>query len=179
MTNSFRDRWQSAIDADDVEGARRLLRSDSGLVHQRVIRHRRDGTTYLLDPLVVACSRDSLAMARLLIEAGADVSARGPDGGVTPLAPGCGPALVDYLLEQGADINGLGYNNSTALMLAAYAGNEPLVAHLMRRGADVNIVQQPYGETALHRATFCSGQLAGIRMVVRLTSVYIHGSFSC
>ena len=161
MSDTLAERWQTAIETDDVEGARHLLSETPNLINQRLIEHRRDGTWFVLNPLMVACDRNNLPMARLLVEAGADVRARNPDGGGIALSNSCAPDLLDYLIAQGADVDGLGYNNSTPMMLAAYAGNLEAVKNLLQRGADVNIVQQPLGETALHRAAFCTPAARG------------------
>jgi ankyrin repeat protein len=49
---------------------------------------------------------------------------------------------VDYLLDQGLDINGLGGEGPTPLILAVDVGNIPAALTLVRRGADINAVDK-------------------------------------
>lgn len=70
---------------------------------------------------------------------------------LTPLqfAVECGSeALVELLLEHGADINMVGSKYGTALCTAAYHGSEAIVNILLEHGADVDIVGGKY-RTAL------------------------------
>jgi len=65
-------------------------------------------------------------------------------------------ALVDSLIQQGADVNLQGHNGWTALALAAQFGHERVVELLLRRGAEVNL-QDSQGGTALMFA-MCSAK---------------------
>ena len=47
--------------------------------------------------------------------------------------------IVKLLLEQGADINALGFGNRTALGAACLDANFDMVRFLIARGADVNL----------------------------------------
>lgn len=59
--------------------------------------------------------------------------------------------VASLLLDRGADVNAHTYSDDTVLMYAASAGNEPLVQHLLIRGATV-AQKNDRGETALSLA---------------------------
>jgi len=88
-----------------------------------------------------------------LVEAGADVNAKGKNG-ITPVIqvdPKCLP-VMEYLIAQGADVNYTGFSEGSVLMLAAHAGEAEIVKRLIALGADVNLSMPLRGETALHQA---------------------------
>jgi ankyrin repeat protein len=71
------------------------------------------------------------------------------------LAAHVGPvAMVELLLDQGADIEGTDDIGGTALMMAAEMGRVDIVERLIERGADVNSGMD--ADTALKRAN-CNG----------------------
>ena len=93
-------------------------------------------------PLVAACERRNLAVARVLIEAAADPNFTAGDG-QTPLKAAIPPpgqpadlALFDLLLDAGAMPNA---GCEPPLHHAVAAGHRALVAHLIDRGADPNL----------------------------------------
>jgi ankyrin repeat protein len=95
---------------------------------------------------------DDLAIANLLIGAGADVNARNQLG-VTPLSLACTNAstpMVTALLAHGAHANdALPDGGATALMTCARTGNVTAVAQLVAHGADVNAAETVKGQSAL------------------------------
>lgn len=95
-----------------------------------------------ISPLAEAVRGGSLESAKLLIEAGADPS-RPDTGGKTPLilaVLGGQDALVEELLDRGADVNGRnGEDGTTALMWAANTGRKSYVELLLERGADAGL----------------------------------------
>lgn len=96
-----------------------------------------DGTT----ALHWAAYRDDVEMARLLVEAGADVTVKTRLGDLTPLfmAAKNGTAeMIELLAEAGAEIHSTNANGTTPLMLAAASGKTDAVQVLLDRGADVN-----------------------------------------
>ena len=83
-------------------------------------------------PELAAYGRGGAAMAKLLLEAGADVDERS-SGGYTPLIIAAGrgyTGIVRVLLEAGADVNAVGASNRTAKSLAYERGYSE-TAHLI------------------------------------------------
>lgn len=88
--------------------------------------------------LMMAALRGRLDWARQLVGLGAQVRREG----WTPLhyaATGPNAQVVAYLLDQGAVIDAVAPNGSTALMLAARYGTEDSVRLLLARGADKRV----------------------------------------
>jgi len=99
-----------------------------------------------------AASRDDLEMARLLIQAGANVNAITRLNAVTPLMMACkqaGAALIEMLLKAGANANAVEESGTTPLMLAAASGSADAVKDLLDHGAQVNAKESAHGQTAL------------------------------
>lgn len=97
-----------------------------------------------------AAYRDDLEMARLLIQAGANVKVRTRLGGMTPLhlaATNGSAAIIDLLLKAGADPNVANGNGTTALMLAAASGKVDAIKFLLDGGADSNARDITNGQT--------------------------------
>ena len=87
-----------------------------------------------------AARHDDLAVADLLVAAGAEVDATNRYG-VTPLALACingNGALVELLLDAGADPNATLPGGESALMTAARTGRIRPVRALLAHGADLN-----------------------------------------
>jgi ankyrin repeat protein len=131
-----------AVKARDVEMVRALLK-------QRVDVNapQGDGAT----ALHWAAHRDDLAIADLLIRAGAHANVA-DDLGMTPLHVACtnrsGP-MVERLLAAGADANAELLSGETALMTCARAGDARSVRALLTHGADVNAKEHEHHQTAL------------------------------
>ena len=95
----------------------------------------------------------NLKKARLLINHGADINLKTPEG--TPLQMAIyqgGPKedMVKWLLENGARLQEFSFGN-TELHLAAIRGFADMVPLLVKHGADVNAVND-YNHTALYYA---------------------------
>ncbi|HEY2818396.1 MAG TPA: ankyrin repeat domain-containing protein [Casimicrobiaceae bacterium] len=87
-------------------------------------------------PVMVAALNGQLEIVRRLRMQGAELEPRG----WTPLiyaATGGHDAVVTYLLDQGANINGQSPNGTTALMMAVRESRGSTFDLLLRRGADV------------------------------------------
>jgi ankyrin repeat protein len=180
MTSTDGDLFE-AIEASDVEGVRRILRSRPELAASRDA----DGVSallrarYRLDRALVEAVRAQLPaldvfeaaalgdldrLATLLADDPALASARSGDG-FTPLhlAAYFGtPAAARLLLDRGADpdARGTGWMTGTPVHSAASAGHADSVALLLAAGADPD-ARQSGGFTALHAAAH-RGDLATV-----------------
>ena len=108
------------------------------------------------DQLMDACAMGDLKAARSLIESGANLNeALSPpnlagqlsdedDRGLQPETPltlavkSQSENIVDYLIEQGAEVNWRNYAGESPLLFAAQKGNCELIRSLIQAGADVN-----------------------------------------
>ena len=115
-------------------------------------------------PFFLAASFGDLESMRILVEGGADPTAR-VDDGTTALMVAAGADYVDgadkygrrwfgdnlplqesaletitYLLDQGLDINAANDNDQTTLHGAVYLGGSMLVPFLVERGADIDAI---------------------------------------
>jgi ankyrin repeat protein len=91
-------------------------------------------------------------MASMLLYAGANWRAMSRLGGYMPLhlaAQSGSAAVLDMLLNAGADASVPTSTGATALMLAAASGNAKAVELLLTRSADVNATERAHGQTAL------------------------------
>ena len=90
--------------------------------------------------LHLAATHHHVDIMRYLIEQGADVNAVNGEG-LTPLAVAAGftdePAAVALLLEHGAEVDGRGHADETALQVASTTGNPQIVELLLQRGAEL------------------------------------------
>jgi ankyrin len=131
-----------AVKNTDVETVRRLL-----IERVDVNAPQGDGAT----ALHWAAHRDDLAIADLLIRAGARANAA-DDVGTTPLHVACtnrSGAMVERLLAAAANANATLPSGETVLMTCARAGDARAVKTLLARGADVNAKEHEHNQTAL------------------------------
>ncbi|CEG41873.1 Ankyrin [Plasmopara halstedii] len=63
-------------------------------------------------------------------------------------------AMVDFLLDNGLQIDTPGKDGTTPLCAASLWGNDVMVTHLLDKGADVSAQNEGTGWTALHAASF-------------------------
>ncbi len=107
--------------------------------------------------LVRASLLGDLAAVQRLVESGMDVNGVN-EHGMGPLLTFT-PAIVEYLLSQGADPNRQ-RNESvrTVLVGIAYMNNVECVRLLLEGGADPNTATQRTGETPLHSSLARSGE---------------------
>jgi uncharacterized protein len=106
--------------------------------------------------LEIAAQEGLLEIAKLLVDAGADVDERGFRGH-TPLRVACRNGhveLVKYFLSKGSEVDSRGEDGATPLEHAAGKGHLEIVTLLVESGADVNIQDRekdfPLGEAARH-----------------------------
>ena len=113
--------------------------------------------------IAVQYGKDKAAVA--LIAGGADPGRATGDAGYTPLmlaTANHAQAVVQALIEKGADVNARNAGGVTALMIAAANGRADMVELLVRAGANVQ-VKTDRGETALSIA-----RARGDEKVIRL-----------
>jgi hypothetical protein len=107
-----------------------------------------------LTPLHQAASAGHLDVAKLLIDHGADLNARGSWGTILQTLVyrkgDSGAEMVKLLLESGAKLQSFSFGN-TELHVAALQGSTDVARLLVERGADVNAVNE-YGHTPLYYA---------------------------
>jgi len=132
---------------DDLAGVQELLAAGA-----RVNGTDESGYT----PLMGAINNRKIANAKILIDAGADVNARIPKNGDTPLTlplyyKGDSSEAVKLLLANGADPNTRNSVGRSALMLATFGQPSSVVEALLQAGAKVN-AQDRNGNTALMAA---------------------------
>ncbi len=103
--------------------------------------------------LHIAAYNGQLKIVKYLIENGAKVDEKDPDGWTPlPLAAGNGHLeIVKYLIENGADVNAVEKDKWTALHLATKNGHLKMVKHLIEKGIEINSTNGN-GSTALHMA---------------------------
>ena len=109
-----------------------------------------DGET----PLIIACMKGNLAVAKLLLDAGADAN-RSQLNGNSPLhfAAWSGNKFIgNDLIAAHAQADAQNGNGETPLILAAREGNNEFVSLLVEHGADVNLADN-LQHTALYYAS--------------------------
>jgi len=132
-----------AAEVDDLDQAAALVKK-----HVSPDGEQGDGTT----ALHWAAYNDDLALAKLLIGAGAKPDAHTRLRQLTPLhmaAETGDAALIDALLKAGAKVDALNESGTTPLMIASASGSTDAVRTLLAHGADVNAREKTNGETAL------------------------------
>jgi ankyrin repeat protein len=99
-----------------------------------------------------AATRDDVELAQMLLYAGGNVKAATRINAYTPLllaAKNGNRAVMDPLLNAGADVNAKTSNGTSALMFAAASGNTDAVTVLLDHHADVNVKESVRGLTAV------------------------------
>ena len=137
-----------AITAGDPARVADLLRAHPDLVHAQDENVTRDL------PLHTAAIAGNLEIARLLLDAGAEI-----DGGDADESTALHVAalqrrldLVAFLLSRGADVNRRDRNGAYALSFALAGGDSLVVARILDAGADLNFVS-PAGRRLMHFAS--------------------------
>jgi ankyrin repeat protein len=100
--------------------------------------------------LVEAARRNDFTAVQSLLQAGADVNARHPDGStaLTWAAYHDNAALAERLIAAGADVSAASEYGQTPLSVACHNRNTALVERLLDAGANPNTAS-PTGETVL------------------------------
>lgn len=103
----------------------------------------------LKTPLMYACEKRNLAVAKLLLEYRADIDLQSYDedtalimavsGSIDNIEENGNKEIVELLLKQGANANLQNEDGYTALLIAVSSGNKEIVQLLLENGADINI----------------------------------------
>lgn len=168
----------SAVRADDIDAARKLLDADSSGIDQAygaykftplmiavwngrenmaklLLEHGASVTPYAVntDVLDAAVSSGNERILIALLKAGANPNRRDPlgYGAVFKAAMSARPALLKILLDHGGDINYRDNLGNTPLMMAAYLGRSDTVRLLLERGAATYPLDAS-GKSVLHAA---------------------------
>ena len=105
-------------------------------------------------PLMTAAWYNQFAIARLLLEKGADIHAIGDHHGVTAMATTiefASPEMLSFLLDKGASLGPLGNQKATPLHIAAMKNRPDMIRILLGRGAALEARTTP-GTTPLLEA---------------------------
>jgi ankyrin repeat protein/L-ascorbate metabolism protein UlaG (beta-lactamase superfamily) len=123
-----------AITAGDQARVAELLRANPDLIRAQNENAMHDY------PLHTAASAGNVEIARLLLDAGADIDCGDTDES-TPLHDAAVQRkreMVDFLISRGADVNRRDRNGAYALSFALSAGDSVIVDHILDAGADLN-----------------------------------------
>ena len=132
-----------AICNDDVTKVKVLLRRDPELINAQGMRSR-------LNPLFGVSSKE---MAELLIQYGADVNARTPEGymPIHEFASRDSNGALELLISKGIDVNTKDNWGDTPLHHASITGNIEAAKILLSHGAEIN-AKNNKGDTPLKNA---------------------------
>jgi len=146
-----------AAQCSDSRTVRSLL--DAGAQVHFVDSHGLSALSYAME------GRNTVAI-RALLAAGANARLRDRNGHtmlMTALAAGCGPEVLDLLLDQGCGPNDIGSDGLTPLCVATIKNNHSGAEWLLAHGAGIDA--GPFGLTPLAIACGSGGRPADIKMV--------------
>ena len=146
MTTSANEAWQQAVRETDLTAMSALLVDNPDLAHEQIVHTRRNGTKYGVLPLEFV--NKCLEATRLLIAAGADPNRNG-DGNSLAIHNAT-LEVMTCLLDSGADVDKVGYEECTPLMYEVYGKNHDGTRLLIERGVNVNYQRQLDGFSPLH-----------------------------
>jgi len=140
--------FHRAIAGGDSEAVARMLKSDPTFAGAPD-----EEDQYASMPIHIAAFSGNVEIARMLLDAGADLETGDSDES-TPLhvaALNRRPEMVAFLIERGADVNRRDRNQAYALSFAASGGDTAVVRMILGAGADLNFTNDQ-GVTLLHFA---------------------------
>ena len=150
-----------AIRADDAQRTQDALSAGADM----------NETVALLGrPLHVAVARGSVEIAKLLIDAGADVEAEAVKGQkkAHPLHIAASfnrVAVAALLIERGAKVDSRDSQGRTPLMIAASGGQTEIAGLLLQMGADPLAEESEYHDTPIYEAAM-NGHLGVVKLML-------------
>ncbi|MBN2788612.1 MAG: ankyrin repeat domain-containing protein [Candidatus Delongbacteria bacterium] len=139
------DDMKTAIDRDDLVKVKIILKSDRGLLEQKIDEY--------LTPLNYAAVKNMTDIGKFLIDYGANINAPDKEGSI-PIHNSAAKGnyeLTKYLIEKGSNINYKDINGVTPSYFASASGNLQLIKYMEENGADFENIS-PSGVTPLHFA---------------------------
>jgi ankyrin repeat protein len=162
--------WIAAVKDGDINSVRRQLDQNPRLATLADKRFDTINGRCDVFPLRFAASQNNREIAAALIQHGADVNARDPHGNMIQAAGSVD--MLDFLVANGADVNGIGYESGNAVILASYKAQVEKLKRLIDHGANVNQPAVDDGRTALHVAAGWGYQGEGSLAIIRLLLEY-------
>lgn len=156
--NAIRELEQRGIGLNKEQFFHALLNGDQALIDLFV---QANFNIHIVDahgtpPLLIALKKGYTVIARILLNAGADVNASDKIG-LTPILLACGKptygfkAIAEMLIKKGANIGVRDRLGFTPLLLALSGGTVEIAELLIERGADISARNRD-GQTALSLA---------------------------
>lgn len=100
-----------------------------------------DEDEYGFTPLILACSSGKLEVVKLLVAAGANIEQGryGSDDDLKPIHFAASLEILEYLLDQGADINATDMMGNTLISMKISEDNDTWTSFLIDRGVNLTI----------------------------------------
>jgi len=136
-----------AIRRGDLAEIERLVAADKSLLGAKDT----DGSP----PLNLAAQAGNIAIAKYLLEAGADLNGGDNErsNALHLAASGGQNEMIDFLLSKGMDVNSTDANGMTAVLFAAARNTLDTVSHLQSKGGRLD-GRMPSGMTLMHLAAY-------------------------
>ena len=118
--------------------------------------------------LLVACTQQNTDLINTLLNAGADPSIADTNGDTClhqAVTQSSSKAILQAIIDHGAEVNATNHENQTALLPACKEGNTDLINTLLNAGADPSIADTS-GDTCLHKAVTQSFSKAMLQEII-------------
>ena len=114
--------------------------------------------------LTLACVKENEGAINVLLNAGADPNIADAHGDTclhTAVTHECSREVLQAIIDHGVDVNATNKINETALIIACVNKDEGAISVLLNASADVNITDDAYDDSCLHKAVIqgCSTEV--------------------